>query len=128
MGALPSGFTRGIEARVPRSWSPDGTRILFQSDREGNSEIYTIKADGSDLRRLTDNPANDENPTWSPDGRRIAFSSSRDGNAEIYVMDAEGGLPTRLTRNPAKDDTPVWSPMAAGSPLSPPATGIARST
>ena len=55
------------------AWSPDGRKIAFVSDRDGNSEIYVMNADGSGQRRLTRNPAYDADPAWSPDGRTIAF-------------------------------------------------------
>ena len=68
-------------------WSPDGTRILFWSTRDGNREIYVINADGSDPTRLTSASGWDTGPRWSPDGTRIAFTSTRDdGNYEIYVI------------------------------------------
>src|SRR5689334_6907618 len=63
----------------------EGT-IAFQSNRDGNKEIYVMNGAGSDLRNLTDNPADDDAPFWSPDGKRIAFQSTRDGNSEVYVM------------------------------------------
>jgi len=56
-----------------------------------------MNADGSDVQRLTFNPAADVEPAWSPDGSRIAWRSERDGNAEIYVMNADGSNQTRLT-------------------------------
>lgn len=69
-----------------------------------------MNADGSDLVRLTDNPAHDTSPSWSPDGNRIAFISHRDKNAEIYVMNADGSNQTQLTKNSASDFMPSWSP------------------
>ena len=71
------------------NWSPDGTRITFISDRDGNNEIYVMDADGSNQTNLTNNDVWDDFPNWSPDGTKIAFSSSRDGNIEIYVMDVK---------------------------------------
>ncbi len=85
-------------------------RIAFHSDRDGNPEIYVMDADGSNVTRLTNDPADDGFPTWSPDGSRIAFFSDRDGNPEIYVMDADGSNVTRLTNHPALDAVPAWSP------------------
>lgn len=86
--------------------------IAFVSDRDGNKEIYTINADGTNLTRLTNNTANDDDPTWSPDGQRIAFSSSRDGNDELYVMNADGSNVTQLTFTsaPERSYQPAWSP------------------
>lgn len=89
-------------------WSPDGSRIAFQTQRDGNYEIYVMAADGSDKRNLTNHPAFDGLPAWSPDGSKIAFFSQReiDDSVEgplpghIYLIDAEGGDPVRVTRSP----------------------------
>ncbi|HEX8457508.1 MAG TPA: Calx-beta domain-containing protein [Pyrinomonadaceae bacterium] len=88
-------------------------KIAFASDRAGNSDIYVMDPDGGGLVRLTDDPAEDVQPTWSPDGSRIAFVSNRDGNKEIYVVSATGGAATRLTNNTFDDITPAWSPSVA---------------
>ena len=93
------------------SWSPDGKRIAFASDRKGdfvNFEIYVMDADGGNQRRLTENRAWDRFPSWSPDGERIAFMSQSDGNLEIYVMDADGGNQKNLTNNRNGDGDPAW--------------------
>ena len=102
------------------AWSPDGTRIVFSSDRKGdwtNYEIYVMDADGGNLQRLTENRDNDGAPAWSADGKRIAFSSDREGNFEIYVMDADGGNPQKLTNHPRSDSSPAWlnSPFLVSS-------------
>jgi Tol biopolymer transport system component len=88
----------------------NGWEVAFVSVREGNPEIYKMFADGSNVQRLTDNPALDGGPKWSPDGNRIVFYSERDGNREIYVMNADGSSVQRLTDNPASDAYPDWSP------------------
>ena len=93
------------------SWSPDGERIAFASDRKGdleNFEIYVMDADGGNQQRLTNNRSDDNSPSWSPDGERIAFSSRRDENFEIYVMDDNGGNPKNLTNHPHGDGNPAW--------------------
>jgi len=92
------------------AWSPDGRRIAFTSERDGNTDIYVMDADGSNVIPLTNAPSWDGGPAWSPDGRRIAFASDRDSNYEIYVMDTDGSHVTCLTNNPSQDDNPVWSP------------------
>jgi len=92
------------------SWSPDGSKIVFRSRRDGNAEIYVMNADGSNRTRLTDNSVADFSPSWSPDGSQIAFTSGRDGNNEIYVMNADGSNPENITNNPAEDSYPSWSP------------------
>jgi uncharacterized protein (DUF885 family)/Tol biopolymer transport system component len=91
-------------------WSPDGSRIAFQSTRDENFEVYLINPDGSGLVNLTEHPASDHSPAWSPDGSRIAFVSDRDGNEEIYIMAADGSNPTRLTYKWGYDKGPSWSP------------------
>jgi len=98
-----------LDVQAP-SWSRDGRTIVFVSWRDGNSEVYTVDADGSEPRNLTQQPAKDLRPTWSPDGRRIAFMSQRDGNSEVYVMNADGSGKRNLTRDRASDDYPTWSP------------------
>ena len=92
------------------TWSPDGSRIAFSSNRDGKVEIYVMNTDGSNVRRLTNNLSDDYGPKWSPDGRKILFDSERDGNKEVYVMDADGGNQTRLTMNTAFDSGTSWSP------------------
>jgi TolB protein len=87
--------------------------IVFAAEAVGEaSDIYTIASDGSNLTRLTDDPAIDTKPRWSPDGTQIVFVSKRDGdfNFEIYLMDADGSNPVRLTDNPGPDVDPIFSP------------------
>ncbi|HEX5720952.1 MAG TPA: hypothetical protein VF179_32660 [Thermoanaerobaculia bacterium] len=98
-----------VESSYP-FWSPDGSRIVFQSDRNGNSDIYIMKSDGTGLTRLTDRPEADQTPAWSPDGTRIVFQALRDGNEEIYVMNADGSNQVNVTRHPSNDSHPYWSP------------------
>jgi TolB protein len=74
-----------------------------------NRDIYVMNIDGTGLKRLTDHPGEDIEPTWSPDSTRIAFTSKRDGNKEIYVMNADGTEQTRLTFEPSDDLHPDWS-------------------
>lgn len=70
-------------------WAPDGSRLVFQSKRHANWDLYTILPDGSGLERLTNNPAVDSVPAWSPDGTRIAFTIARyrSGREDIAVME-----------------------------------------
>ena len=92
------------------SISPDGSRIAFHSDRDGNYEVYVMNADGTGQTRLTNNATFDTYPSFSPDGNRIAFMSFRDGNTEIYLMNADGTNQTRLTNNAASDVKGAFSP------------------
>lgn len=90
--------------------SPDGTRIAFESERDGNYEIYVMDADGGNQTRLTNDPARDSAPAWSPDGRQIVFTSDRDNraSADVYVMNADGTGLERLT-----SDRSNWAPQFA---------------
>ena|SRR5215216_1585464 len=93
------------------SWSPDGTKIIFASDRDAitNRDLYVMNADGSNPTRLTNNPEDETWPSWSPDGTKIAFQSQSEGENEvIYVMNADGSEQTRLTDD--QGGQPSWSP------------------
>jgi hypothetical protein len=92
------------------SWSPDGTKIVFDTDRHGDDQIYVMNADGSNQTRLTNNAFADGAPKWSPDGLKIAFHSDRDSNSQIYVMNADGTGQTRLNSSSEEDFEPFWSP------------------
>src|SRR5690606_36320130 len=70
------------------SWSPDGTRLVFETSRWGPEELAVMDADGGNLRRLTFDGTVNRYPVWSPDGRRIAFVSYRLGSADLNVMPA----------------------------------------
>ncbi len=93
------------------SWSPDGKRIVFTSNRISiGGEIYVMDSDGKNVIRLT-NGEWDANPSWSPDGKKIVFQSMlAERNTEIFVMDADGRNQTRLTDSPGYDAEPSWLP------------------
>jgi Tol biopolymer transport system component len=100
---------------------PGGEWVVFTSSRDGDSELYAIRPDGSGLRRLTRNSVDAFYPSVSPDGTRIAFVSSRDGDDDIYVMQRDGTGLRRLTSNgsmpgggPVNDEAPAWSPDGTG--------------
>ena len=89
------------------------------STRDGNAEIYVMRADGSDVRRLTNDSASDASPTWSPDGSAIAFVSDRDGTRDLYVMRPDGQGLTRLTVGAGvTKDVPRWAPGYVSTRLS----------
>ena len=86
------------------------SQIVFTSERDGNSEIYVMDANGKSIKRLTHHPLSDTQAVWSPDGTRIAFVSNRNGgNIQIFIMDSNGRNPTRLTDG-VWDRYPTWSP------------------
>lgn len=83
------------------SWAPDGARVAFASNRGGSWDIWTMRPDGSDPRRLTTDGGEDTHPAWSPDGKTIAFLSSRSGRREVWLMDADGA-----NQRPAAEGSP----------------------
>ena len=97
------------------AWSPDGSRIAFQSFAEGRPSIHVMNADGSDEQRVSPSgfESDDMEPTWSPDGTEIAFASTRPWNEtwQIWVMGADGSNPRRLTSE--FSTAPAWSPDGA---------------
>lgn len=105
------GVVTNVEGRP--AWSPDGSKIAFVSNRDGDGEIYVMAADGSGPVNLTRNPAYDSFPSWSPDGSRIAFTSDRDGNQEIWVMDVDGTGLRQLTDTRGTNYGAAWSPDGA---------------
>ena len=108
-----SGTPSGNSNATNTAQSPSTGKIAFESNRDGNFEIYTMNVDGTGLTRLTQNPARDHVAAWSPDGRKIAFASDRSGGGDIYVMNADGTGVTRLTTSPAIDANAAWSPDGA---------------
>ena len=93
------------------AWSPDGKRFAFTSTHDGNQEIYTAAADGTDVVRLTQHPGHDAHPCWAPDGKSIAFATDRWGTGlEIARVRRDGTGVTRLTDSPGLDDYPAYSP------------------
>lgn len=89
------------------AWSPDGTRLAFERD----GDLYTMAADGGDVRAVTSGPAFDRNPEWSPDGRQLVFTSDRAGDqGDIWVVNLDGTGAVDLTNHPALDDQGTWSP------------------
>jgi len=96
------------------AWSPDGRRIAFSSRRDSGYEIYVMDADGSGVRRLTDDPVRQSfAPSWSPDGSLIAFEG--DGlRPNIHVVPATGGPVRSITAaGPGFEQRPSWSPDGA---------------
>ncbi|MBK9121516.1 MAG: PD40 domain-containing protein [Chloroflexi bacterium] len=95
-------------------WSPDGTRIAFDSRTVENLfQIYVMRHDGTDVTQLTFTAQANVNPTWSPDGRQIMFYSRRDGLPErqLYVMNADGTNQRRVTVNESSDNDVAWAPI-----------------
>ncbi|MDT7838997.1 hypothetical protein [Aquabacterium sp. OR-4] len=111
-------------------WSPDGSRILFNRGVRipgsvwSNFDLYTVRPDGSDLRRLTDHPASDGHAVWTPDGRQILYNSGQAGYrdeachydqtfqpyGQLFVMNADGSGKRQITDSIWEDSTPQYVP------------------
>ncbi len=105
--------TDGITEEQTTQTPTDNGLLAFTKVENGNADIYTIHADGSELTNLTNNPAYDGNPFWSPDGRRIAFESNRTGFMQIFLMNADGSNVIQLTDDEADhrfESSSPWSP------------------
>jgi TolB protein len=89
-------------------WSPKGDAIAFTS-RQGNHDIWAVGPDGSNLRRLTAGPGNNESASWAPDGRHLAFQSNRSGNYQLFTMLPDGSEQQQLTRGPGDSTSASWS-------------------
>ena len=98
-----------LTAQTEEPTLPKG-KILFQSNRTGNWQIFVMKSDGSALAQLTSGAYDNAYPVWSPDGTRIAFKTNRNGNWDIYTMDSDGSNQAPLITNAADDEEPAWSP------------------
>lgn len=104
----------GANDDYPR-WSPNGTKILFQSDRDhpdtGYMDVYVMNSDGSGGTRLTSDANDDGMAMWAPGGTKIVFQSMRNGvNYQIYLMDADGSNQVNLTNTSSSDGEPSCSP------------------
>jgi len=83
-------LTNGGGINEDPAFSPDGVKVIFTTNRDGNYEIYRININGTGIQRLTNAAGTDEFPVYSSDGSKIVFTSDRDGNQEIYTMNADG--------------------------------------
>jgi WD40-like Beta Propeller Repeat len=94
-------------------WSPDGTKIVFVSSRDGNAEIYAMNGDGSNETRLTTNLETDSDPVWSPDGTKILFRRiTNEGGVDLWLMNPDGTDQTNLTNTPTvRESAPAWQPV-----------------
>lgn len=96
------------------TWSHDGRKVVFTSDRDGNKEIYIADWDGSNQTRLTKNDVADDNATWTPDDKHIVYYSdsnkTEQADSNIFMISAAGGNPIQLTHFPGRNTTPRVSP------------------
>src|SRR6478609_8883744 len=106
-----TGLVTVANAATNPDWSPDGRRLVYQSVRNGDSDLWTVNADGSGSKEITYSVGQDGDPAWSPDGSKIAFESNRaDANGDVFVVATNGTGTTRLTTTTGFDGDPAWSP------------------
>jgi TolB protein len=108
-GALKR-LTKDRYIDVGPTWSPDGRRIAFVSDRTGAPQIYVMDADGGEAKRLTFDGAYNTSPSWSPDGEWIAFETRINSQFDIWKIRPEGGPSIPVISHPRSDEHPSWSP------------------
>jgi len=92
------------------SWSPDGSRFVYASKKDGNTDILVRGFDSVAAMHLTSDTARDSHPDWSPDGKNIAFVSRKNGLSQVYVTDSNGKNPHMLTTDSVQKGNPRWSP------------------
>jgi Tol biopolymer transport system component len=108
--SAPAASNSNVTGDDSPSWSPRGNEIAYTSFQHSTGDIYVMRPDGSNKRRLTTSPAYDDIPMFSPDGRRIAFVSSRSGSLQIWVMNADGADQHQVTHSAGTNYFPTWSP------------------
>ena len=90
--------------------SPDGKWLAYDSNLNGNQDIYKMPIGGGEAEQLTNDPSDDFLPAWSPDGGEIAFYYWKNGNRDLTLMMADGSRLQELTNDPASESYPAWSP------------------
>ena len=113
-GGAPTRLTRHRASDSNPTWSTDGRRIAFESNRRGHirardADVYVMTSDGTRIRQLTFSNAFDGDPAWSW-LNRIAFESDRSGSTDVWAIDADGTDEKQLTKTTAFDGDPAWSP------------------
>ena len=101
-------LTSGGFHTQPR-WSPKGDAIVY-TQRQGTHDLWAVNPDGSDPRRLTAGPGDNQGPTWAPNGRLLAFQSNRLGRWQVFAMTLDGAAPVQITQTPGEHTSPSWSP------------------
>ncbi|MAF10807.1 hypothetical protein CMK11_10175, partial [Candidatus Poribacteria bacterium] len=110
-GTSPVNLTNSAFRNSYPRWSPDGSQIVFTSNRDGVWQVYVMdSATGASQTNLSNSGVDDNEPEFSPDGTKIVFASSRDGDWDIFVMDSTGANQTTITNNAFTNFSPSWSP------------------
>ncbi len=103
-------ITRGNQASEVMRLSPDGKWLVYDSDLNGNADLFIVPSDGGTPRQLTDGPADELAADWSPDGTQLAFHSFGSGNRDVYTIGADGSGLSRVTNDTLSDWYAVWGP------------------
>jgi len=103
-------LTVGSQIVENHALSPDGRLLAFDSNRDGNLDIYLMPADGGEARRVTRDPGDDYSPDFSPDGSEIVFYSARHGTRDLFLISPDGRDEVHLTDHPGEDLYPTFSP------------------
>lgn len=109
LAGSPKIFAPSTRLQWGPRFSPDGNRVVFESDRSGTLEIWLADSDGANPTQLTFLRSNTGTPSWSPDGRNIAFDSRVSGHAELYIVSVDGGSPRKLMTGTSSASHPFWS-------------------
>ena len=107
-GKPPRPLIRSSRDDHSQQFSPDGTQIVFVSERTENYEIWIADADGKNQRQITDSNGSAGSPRFSPDGKTIAFDAQTSGSSDVYTIAVSGGTPARLTDGGKNNSLPVW--------------------
>ncbi len=105
----PKPIIRSSRADHSQQFSPDGTKIVFVSERTGNYEIWLADADGKNQTQLTDSGASAGSPRFSPDGKFIVYDEQAAGGSDIFIISVNGGAWRSLTENAGNNFLPAWS-------------------
>ncbi len=109
-GKIIKRLTKSWGSDVSPTWSPDGKRIAFVSNRSGNPQIYVKDLESGRVDRFTYQGRYNTQPSWSPKGDRIVYSGMEGGRNNIYVAGFDGRPPAQLTRDAGNNESPSWSP------------------
>jgi len=107
-GGAPRRLTTSPGIDTDPSYSPDGSKIVFESDRSGSQQLYVMNADGSNERRITFTTARYSSPEWSPDGKLIAFTWRAGDTRRIAIINPDGTGEKVITSGPG-DEAPSWA-------------------